>query len=301
MTKTKIEWADRVWNPVTGCTKVSAGCANCYAERHAKRFWGDRKFTDVIYHDGRLTQPLHWQKPSRVFVNSMSDLFHPDVDFDYILRVWMIMERSKLHKFIILTKRPERMRIFVNEWLPGAWGLANKNLQLLDKPLQNVWLGVSIENQQTADERIPLLLKTPAAKRIVSFEPALGPVDFRGIEYEKNAFLDSLDIEWDEELEDMGPKLDWVIMGGESGPGARPMHPDWARSVRDQCQAAWVPFFFKQFGEWIHETQVQENMPIHAVSSKRMMADDKYKFIKVGKKHTGHILDGKEHLEFPGV
>lgn len=238
MKKTKIDWADYVWNPVTGCTKVSAGCKNCYAERHANRFWGERKFTDVICHEDRLDQPLHIKKPGRVFVNSMSDLFHPCVDDGFIMNVFIRMYECPNLTFIILTKRPERMSTWVKiEWIDG---LSNRETNDINTPLENVWLGVSVENQQTADERIPILLQTPAAVRFVSYEPALGAVNLskylitkfynRGPEYAP------LNIK----------SIDWVICGSESGPGARPFDMDWARNLRDQCQAANVPFFLKQ-------------------------------------------------------
>jgi protein gp37 len=274
MAKTKIEWCDKVWNPTTGCAKVSSGCKNCYAERIANRFWKEeipigsivqdfhpncepmegpeyrpRKFTDVQYHPERLDNPLHWRKPARVFVDSMSDLFHPDVPFDFILAVWRVMAKTN-HTFMILTKRPERMKLFVNDWLPGAWGLATLTLKLLDKPLPNVWLGVSVEDQKTADERIPLLLQTPAAVRFVSYEPALSSID---LEQNWVGYLSGwetqvgTDRDGDPEpYQSQTEKLDWVIMGCESGPGRRPMNLDWARSIRDQCVAANVPYFLKQ-------------------------------------------------------
>ena len=269
MTKTSIEWCrnpdgspGEVWNPVTGCAKVSQGCKHCYAERIAERFWATqyppnedgspRKFTDVRVHPERLDEPLHWRKPRRVFVNSMSDLFHPDVPGDFIREVFWTMQRCGWHTFLVLTKRPERMM----KWLTYD----------PDAPvLPNVHFGVSIEDQKTADKRIPLLLQTPAAVRGVSYEPALGPVNFTRIKWARipvnKKDYEQYGVPAPSELWSMNnaltsrpvdqwnpPKigLDWIIMGGESGPGARPMNPDWARSVRDQCQAAGVPFFFKQ-------------------------------------------------------
>ena len=228
MTKTTIEWTDETWNPVTGCTKVSAGCKNCYAERIANRFWGERKFTDVQCHEDRLEQPLHWRKPRRVFVNSMSDLFHDDVSYDFIRQVWYRMlgapELSSPHIFQVLTKRPERMQEIVT-LLARNVGSGN-----------NIWLGVSAENQETADERIPLLLQTPAAVRFVSCEPLLGALVLSPV--------------WIADIWPTGGKtLHWIICGGESGPNARPMNPDWARSLRDQCKAAHVPFFMKQMAK----------------------------------------------------
>jgi len=236
---TKIEWTDEVWNPVTGCTKVSQGCKNCYAETIAKRFWGERKFTDVQCHMDRLGIPSRWKKPRLVFVNSMSDLFHEDVSFDFILHCWMVMAGTK-HIYQVLTKRPERMHRFVNEWLPGAWGLATMSMELLDYPIPNIWLGVSVENQETADERIPWLLKTPAAIRFVSYEPALGPVNLGNV---LGRYLANKLGNW---IENPDGGIDWVIAGCESGRGARPAHRDWFRFIRDQCQEVDIPFFLKQ-------------------------------------------------------
>ena len=256
---TKIEWTDEVWNPVTGCDKVSQGCKNCYAERIAERFWGERKFTDVQCHPERLDIPLHWRKPRRVFVNSMSDLFHEDVTDEFITEVWNVMHDTPQHIYQILTKRPERM-----QWLTHQqWG------DHLVEP--NVWLGVSCEDQKTAYERIPLLLQAPAAVRFVSLEPLLGPIDLLAI--------------FGHDLYAMNKGLDWVIVGGESGPHARPMHPDWARSIRDQCVEAGVPFFFKQVGEWA---------TVEEFGTKRELG-----ILRVGKKKAGRLLDGREWNEFP--
>jgi len=235
MGNTKIEWTDRVWNPVTGCSPVSEGCRNCYAKRMAHRLRGrygypkDDPFR-VTFHPGRLDEPLKWKKDSKVFVCSMADLFHENVQFEWIGHVWdAIFNRSfpdriankPYHTFLILTKRPCRVLQF-EKWLEKD----NRNVWY-----DNIWLGVSVENQQTADERIPVLLQIPAAKKFVSVEPMLGFVDFQ----------------WDIYTDDIRP--DWVICGAETGPGARPMNPDWARSLRDQCRAAGVPFFFKQMSK----------------------------------------------------
>lgn len=223
MAKSSIEWTDKVWNPVTGCTKVSAGCANCYAETFAHRGmgqWKGRKFEDVRIHNDRLNQPWHWRKPARVFVNSMSDLFHEDVPDDFINAVWRVMAENAQLTFQVLTKRPERMLEF---------GTGN----------HNIWLGVSVENQKAADERIPLLFQTPAAVRFLSVEPMLESIRLPwakpGVIIFKN----------DEKIP---PSLHWVICGGESGPKARPFNIDWARDLRDQCKAVGVPFFMKQMG-----------------------------------------------------
>lgn len=235
MADTNIEWADKVWNPITGCTKISEGCHNCYAERMAKRLAGrfgypkDDPF-QIMFHPDRLKEPLGWKKPKRIFVCSMGDLFHTDIPFWALLDVFHLISKAYWHIFIVLTKRPEYMASYV-----------------LERALPNLWLGVSIENQQTADERIPILLNIPATKHIVSIEPMLEPVDVRyylsrniGIEKRPNSIRGAMLV-----LGKM-PGIQWVIVGGETGPGARPMDPDWARAVRDECQAAGVPFFFKQ-------------------------------------------------------
>lgn len=294
MGATSIEWTDATWNPVTGCTKVSAGCKHCYAERVFPRAYagktvmaesperfGDRvnldkitrqrRFTDVMTHPDRLDQPLRWRKPRRVFVNSMSDLFHDDVPDDFIAQVFTVMARALQHTFQVLTKRPERMR----EWFAdSAWErvcqsvITNKVLfkdgEDLDWPLPNVWLGVSVEDQATADQRIPLLLETPAAVRFVSYEPALGPVDFSA------HGAHALPLSWTYSAgqgdhhpsgdgrggwwSDLGhlpgepPNVDWIIVGGESGPKARPFDVQWARDTIRQCRASGVACFVKQLG-----------------------------------------------------
>jgi protein gp37 len=272
---TKIEWADAIWNPVTGCTKVSAGCTNCYAERQAKRFAGrfgypaEHPFA-VTLHAERLDEPLRWRKPRRIFVCSMSDLFHERVPNAFVEKVLAICAEASWHQFLILTKRAERMA----HWLTSEHvqtRIDGKLCSFVDDgfrlpaeprgwdgtwPLPNVWLGVSIEDQATADERIPHLLQCPAAVRFVSYEPALGPVGLHSLALsgaKPSGFIDALGNQSGEfsfqshRIGDL-PSLDWVIAGGESGPKARPAHPDWFRSVRDQCQAAGVPFFFKQWG-----------------------------------------------------
>jgi protein gp37 len=264
--ETSIEWTDRVWNPVTGCTKVSAGCKNCYAERVFPRAYGtSRKFTDVLMHPDRLEQPLRWRKPQRIFVNSMSDLFHEDVSEEFIDRVFVVMMIARQHKFQILTKRPERMRNYVLD--PATIGRVIADFHDVTKSLDgshvrtrnhadgmggfmlsNVHLGVSVEDQKTADERIPLLLETPAAVRFVSYEPALVAVDFLSMP-RVGAHHDWLTGEKETAREKTStPALDWIIIGGESGPKARPFNLQWARDVIAQCKAAGVPVFMKQLG-----------------------------------------------------
>lgn len=324
MATTDIEWTrnpdgskGRVWNPVTGCSKVSQGCKNCYAEVIAKRFWGARAFTDVRCHEDRLEQPLHWRKPARIFVNSMSDLFHEDVPFEFIDKVFAVMALCPQHTFQILTKRPERMRDYFHKHftrhkvgvaatavklLPISEWRCNLDVCNLKFPLPNCWLGVSVEDQKTADQRIPLLLQTPAAVRWVSYEPALGPVNLVSVRNrlgpESFELFNALYAK-DSMMGREQRRLDWVVVGGESGPGARPMHPDWARSVRDQCVAAGVPFFFKQWGEW--EPQGQSSGKTGFGSQQHTWGDtgDSRISFKVGKKSAGRSLDGKEWSQYP--
>jgi protein gp37 len=299
---TTIEWTDETWNPVTGCTKVSQGCKNCYAETIANRFWGERKFTDVLCHEDRLEIPIHWRKPRRVFVNSMSDLFHPDVPFSFVDKVVAIMQEAYRHTFQILTKRPERMWEYFEKRLDGEWrfihldhaiaAMGRPHPTVTMFPFPNIWLGVSVEDQATANERIPWLLKTPAAVRFVSYEPALGPVNI----------WQACGLVPDSWFSNSG--LDWIICGGESGPGARPMHPDWARSLRDQCVSAGVPFFFKQWGEWKKYTGQSSNTIRWMDNTGKMQTGDNngaFPFARVGKKAAGRLLDGSEWNEYPEV
>ena len=210
--RSSIEWTEATWNPVTGCTKVSPGCAHCYAETFAERFRGvpghpyERGF-DLQLRPERLEQPLTWAQPRMIFVNSMSDLFHEDIELAYIREVFKVMRKANWHTFQILTKRSQRM---VDVASRLRWS-------------DNVWMGVSIEYQRWT-RRVEDLRKVPAKVRFLSCEPLLGPlrIDLRGI--------------------------DWVIVGGESGPRARPMKPEWAREIRKQCADAGVAFFFKQWG-----------------------------------------------------
>lgn len=383
---TSIEWTDATWNPIRGCTRVSAGCVNCYAEVMAARFskpgqWGEGLAEIVRGADGTvdhrwtgkmvrapkkiLTQPLRRKKPRRIFVNSTSDLFHEAVPDEWIDQVFAVMALTPQHTFQVLTKRPERMREYLSKQAPdgthtrfahifgagsraGFWRANGESFQW---PLPNVWLGVSAEDQATADARIPQLLATPAAIRFVSAEPLLGPVELDGACCGESALTSECwgECTW---CDDGRPGLhncwkgrqtnaeflagrsglDWVIVGGESGPGARPMHPDWVRSLRDQCQAAGVPFFFKQWGEWrpafsaseagaypilannrpwAAKTDAERNhvfmsgvfrMP-HQVES---LIDGVGEYahlncavVKVGKAKAGRLLDGCEWNEFP--
>ena len=318
---TKIEWADKVWNPVTGCTKVSEGCRHCYAETMAKRFWGDRKFTDVECHRERLGIPFKWKKPSKIFVNSMSDLFHPDVPFEFIDLVFMVMSRAHRHKFLILTKRPERMRDYIKgiefelmqsqTYTNYRW--EGTNLYNLGNILYNVWFGVSVEDQRTADERIPILLDIDCALRFVSIEPMLEKIDLRSFTtpakckrhndhapvYERNGagfwHCPECRADWEHHR-----PLDWVICGGESGTGARPMHPDWVRSLQQQCHQSGTPFFFKQWGAW-HPAKYPwlVNEGEKETVSGGYTFEDGTQMVRGGKGES--LLDGHEWKQFPEV
>jgi protein gp37 len=234
----KIEWTDATWNPIRGCTKISPGCAHCYAETFAERFRGvaghpyEQGF-DLKLIPEKLAEPLRWPKSKMVFVNSMSDLFHEGVPDDYIEQVCLVMQRANWHRFQVLTKRSGRMRDLLMSRLAFA----------AREP--HIWFGVSVENKQHGLPRVEHLRSAPAGLRMLSVEPLLedlGRLDLTGI--------------------------GWVILGGESGPKARRLDPDWVRSVRDQCQAANVPFFFKQWGG-------------------------------VRKKEAGRVLDGRTHDDIP--
>lgn len=252
--KTKIEWATDVWNPIRGCSVVSEGCRHCYAMQVAARFSGEgQAYEGLAYRNSsgahwtgkvrlieeHLEDPLRWKRPRRIFVNSMSDLFHEGLSNEQIVRVFQVMSKAPQHIFQVLTKRPERMRDFIR--LMSVLNEACTNQH--EWPLKNVWLGVSIEDQKTADERIPLLLQTPAAVRWLSVEPLLGPIDFGNPkEYE----TDSGDYSMRLQRGLFG--IDWAVIGGESGPGARPMDLCWMRSIMEQCSNAGVPVFVKQLG-----------------------------------------------------
>lgn len=264
MGKSKISWTDQVWNPVTGCSHVSRGCEHCYAERLSLRYKYSRKpwtiqnaAENVVLHPERLDAPLHWQKPRHVFVNSMSDLFHAQVSFEFIDKVFYVMTGVRRHTFQILTKRPQRMLDYF-ESRQKIWAQRKAGVELLDwfgvhSATDHIWLGVSCEDQKTADERIPLLLQTPADVRFVSCEPLLGEIDLRQWII-KQGFVERVSAWGDGERFYPNSTIDWVITGGESGPHFRPMNLDWARSLRDQCVAANVPYFFKQESAFRSET-----------------------------------------------
>lgn len=402
---TTIEWTDATWNPVTGCTKVSPGCDNCYAEIFAERWRGTaghhfENGFDITLRPNVLTLPLRWRKPRKVFVNSMSDLFHKDVPDEYIARVFAVMALTPQHTYQVLTKRHGRMRSLVGSLVDGGQRLLEaapdeETAQTLYDaiwPLPNVWLGVSVEDQKRADLRIPALLDTAAAVRFLSCEPLLGPVDltkwmppvspvsaseaprtwseWTWPNWVPAEVRQSIEGFWGPEcgrtprdwIQDMhqqgapafgsivrlrdgfGPKapwvtgrfvhawnnigrlvrddgtftytsfhhalerrkqqpFDWVIVGGESGHGARPMSPDWARSLRDQCAAADVPFLFKQWGEY----QPTDWKVIGRPADKRNVLvgdpiDDlghRWEMRRVGKKAAGRELDGRTWDQFP--
>lgn len=342
--KTGIEWTDATWNPVTGCAKVSQGCKHCYAEREWPRMtklvpaYAGRDFTDVRTHGDRLDQPIRWAKRRMIFVNSMSDLFHPAVPDDFIDSVFGVMwaclygrNEQDGHIFQVLTKRADRMRDYFRTDRREAWarsavhhggGIAPDGIwdqtMNYEGPHPRIWLGVSVEDQAAADERIPLLLDTPAAVRWISAEPLLGPVDLLATPAGDILCRCSGCMEMTPDT-----RLDWVVVGGESGPKARPMHPQWARDLRDQCAAAGVPFLFKQWGEWVPRSSCY-----HTFDDGRACADidpsatkwpcirlnenggdghrlededggDSAYMQRVGKKSAGRLLDGLHHDGYP--
>jgi len=286
MNKTAISWTDMSWNPCRGCSRVSEGCRHCYAELMAARFsepglWG-HGFAEMTQHGPRWTgrvepipskldEPLRLRKPQRIFVNSTSDLFHEALPFKDIAAVYNVMAAADRHQFQVLTKRPER-RLEFFRWLSDemSWPHLGDALRVsmeVEWPLPNVWEGTSIEDQKTADERIPLLLQTPAAVRFVSYEPALGPVVFdeewlsgENVGESRYACDEETSVGYPESCRNFPgcvgceprptgpfvPGLDLVIVGGESGRGARPCDIEWIRSVADQCREAGVPVWVKQ-------------------------------------------------------
>jgi protein gp37 len=243
MNKSKIEWTDKTWNPVTGCTPISEGCQNCYAERMSNRlrgrfgYSGDRPF-QVTYHHDRLHQPQSWKKPQRIFVCSMGDLFHDDVSGTHIRWILGVIQDNPHHTFQILTKRPERMKSFINEFQKY-------------KTVENLWVGVTAENQEQADKRIPVLLEIPALVRFVSVEPMLEMIDIS--KYLKCESCIDPSVCWCSD-----PKIDWVICGAETGHKKRYMDISWAHNLKTQCDNISIdknkktPFFFKKdsFGEF---------------------------------------------------
>ena len=288
---TKIEWTDATWNPITGCSVVSGGCTNCYAMKLAgtrlknhpsrKGLTMDTKAGpvwtgEVRFNEQWLLQPLKWTRPRMIFVCAHGDLFAEGVPEAWIDQVFAVMGLAPQHIFQVLTKRPERMWDYLTEpdlidrLLDAAmkidspdgadWAADIACSHTNGLPLPNVWLGVSVENQKTADERIDYLLGTPAAIRWISAEPLLGQISIRAA------------------------NIDWVVVGGESGPGARPMQPEWARQLRDECAATKTPFLFKQWGN--HRPCSDANGPY---------------MLPCTKAEAGRLLDGIEHNEFPNI
>lgn len=335
--KSAIEWTDATWNPITGCSKISAGCAHCYAESVDRRFaerwkhefkpWTAANAAyNVRLHPDRLDQPIRWRKPRKIFVNSMSDLFHEQVPDEFIWRVIAVMAEANWHTFQILTKRPRRMLEVVNK-LASDFDGAVFNGHKVTWPLPNVWLGVSVEDQQAADERIPLLLQTPTTVRFLSCEPLLGLVDLGewiGTYYCSSCGYRGLDggAPDAEEGDDRCPccgadswyfthaeshgglddetrsPISWIIAGGESGRVARPMHPVWARSLRDQCVSAGVPFMFKQWGQFSPE---YDGLTAYTNVHSGITMDAPTPMYRIGKKRAGRELDGRMWDEMPAV
>ena len=320
--KSKIEWTESTWNPITGCTPVSEGCANCYAKREAEgRLRGkfgypqDEPFRVTFHGEDRLNDPLRWKRPRKIFVCSMGDLFHEDVPVEWIDKVIDAVARCEQHRFMLLTKRPERMKSYflalrddpeqAMRFRSGRTELHKYALALRrGEPLRNVWLGVTAENQQRADERIPLLLQIPAAKHFVSVEPMLGPVNFVDVPVGMLGPLRPIRKGLPADI----PRIDWVICGGETGPEARPMHRKWVRSLRDQCVAAKVPFFFKSWGEWkfSYEVIIPEYDKADGLEywrrpgEKPMVAfPDGTTLERLGRRRTGRELDGRTWDEEP--
>lgn len=371
----KIEWTDATWNPMRGCTRVSEGCRNCYAETVAARFSGPGQpyhgFADRTRSGSKWTgkveiawsvieAPLQWRRPRRIFVNSMSDFFHPTLPAEELATVYataIAAHHLRGHTLQILTKRPDRAAELMNS---GAWwdqvnaeagalvmehcsphdrrsddARATLDDYSAEKPPPGIWLGTSIEDQAAADERIPHLLRTPAAVRFLSCEPLLGPVDLGGWlpgetgcqgcddgeGFATHRCLRS-DIPREEQCPEQravlaciehGPRdadgapaaitmrrltIDWVIAGGESGPAARPTHPEWVRGLRDQCADAGAPFFFKQWGEWLPHTQDGADVISYGGDPKHRWDQELHSY-RVGKKRAGALLDGVEHRAFP--
>jgi protein gp37 len=280
-----------------------------------------------------LEDPLRWKRPRRIFVNSMSDLFHESVPDSDIEAIFGVMATAGHHTFQILTKRPERMLDFVSKVKHSTCvaamivkgsnthseGGRRSRIKTMPRgwpwPLRNVWLGVSVEDQKTADERIPLLLQTPAAVRWISAEPLLGAIDLTRLKPPSVTWMDCLEgrEHFGPGVASGGPHLDWVVVGGESGSGARPMHPEWVRSIRDQCARAGVPFFFKQWGAWgpvTHysmrgvdhpslPTYQSQQFEVFALGGDRLSGAAGSLVGRLGKKAAGNTLDGHQHLEYP--
>ena len=284
MNRTKIEWTEVSWNPITGCTPISEGCQNCYAARMAKRLAGrygypaDDPFRPT-FHSDRLHEPYRWESPKMIFVCSMGDLFHEDIPAAVIYRILRVIKETPQHTYQLLTKRPERARtIFANVLWHNGW----------DR-LPNLWLGVSIENQKRADERMPhLLTVNNVGVRFVSIEPMLAEVSITQYLYCLYIFTAVGEFKF--------VPLDWVIVGGETGPGARPVHPDWVRKIRDECLALGIPFFFKHWGEW---KEWDPGEPEWSLRRPAFTFPDGKTVFRIGRKAAGRLLDGREWNELP--
>jgi protein gp37 len=309
-----IEWTHHTFNPWVGCTKVSQACDHCYAETWAKRtgqaaLWqGERRRTS----DANWQQPHRWNaaaardgKRARVFCASLADVFDNQVPAEWRQDLWHLIDKTQHLDWLLLTKRPQN----INSMLPiGYWSGTARPW-----PWQNVWLGTTVENQAEADRRIPHLLATPAAVRFLSCEPLLGAVNLERIGGTEPPWTNALSglSYYAPGTAPIGPRIDWVIAGGESGHGARAMHPDWARNLRDQCAAAGVPFFFKQWGEWAPSTpdeaagnprsgwRCTAGHP-HVARREELYPEAGAAFVAhVGKKAAGRLLDGIEHNALP--
>lgn len=324
MQKTKINWCTHTWNPIVGCTPCSPGCENCYAKtmhdkRHKAYLAGAKlpaqyakPFCEIQYFPERLRDPLKLKKPATIFVCSMGDLFHPEAEWEWQDEVFTAMYRADWHRYMVLTKRPKEMLRFfrtIEDWDTRDW--------------PNLWLGVTVCNQAEADAKIPILLQTPAAHRFVSIEPMLGAVNLTRISLREDSQDSS---EWTDSLAGkhcscspthgyrcfaLPGSIDLVIVGGETGPNARPLHPDWVRSIRDQCAAAGVPFHFAGWGEYCAGCQLPESTKTLDIAKSQWMNsfgetmaeesikddgfDNSIRFWRVGVRRAGRLLDGREH------
>jgi protein gp37 len=299
MSETTIEWTKRpgtvgaTWNVSTGCNKVDRGCKNCYAEKMHKRLtaMGQPKYLHdfldgALPWEAALKEPAKWRKPRTVFVNSMSDLFHEKIDFNFLIKVFQVIKDTPRHTYLVLTKRPERAWQFYQHMevcSGGQW----------DFP-PNMWLGTSINDQASADLRIPLLINIPARLHFVSYEPATGPADIRQWLYTLalNTSLNPI----------YSMRLDWVIMGGESGAKAQPMHPVWARHVRNACLHASVPFFFKQWGQWQPHSYLRDGkpyLPAELGQGEHMLTQPTPQLMRRTREKSFNLLDGQLHQNFP--
>jgi len=312
-----IEWTDATWNPVRArliadpdkvgwhCTHKSEGCRNCYAEAFNRRLGtgldykpGHEKLIEIFLDEKALLKPLSWRRPRMIFVGSMTDLFADFVSDAAIVRMFEVMGACPQHTFQVLTKRPDRMRAIVTGLSACGEHWPPSGDYLPQVPLPNVWLGTSVEDQAAADERIPHLLATPAAVRFLSCEPLLGPVDLAPW-WKENVPASTY---WHPN------GLHWVICGGESGAKARPMHPDWARSLRGQCAETRVPFFFKQWGAWGETWSPDRDGATHFVDRSGQLIElvsgmnwpkGGVPMRRMRKDRAGRLLDGVTHDRMP--